>query len=188
MRQDGFVFKSGDLVHEKQGTRIAFEIKERLGFDFGLNIKPVSLFSAEIVFMKIDGGIHAHIKNAHIDFEFTCTKCGKKYTEEVYVDEAERVYFFERRKENGDVFDNYYVDLKNMTIDISEFIRQEIILHFPTIPVCSSSCKGLCPICGADLNDSSCSCGKLESEQTKPLAILKTLYNAKASGTEKKDL
>jgi len=188
MKQNGFLFEVGDLVRAKQGTQIVFEIEELLNSDFGTEIKAISPFLGDVVFMKIDGGIHIQIKNSEIKFEFTCTKCGKKYKEKIFIDSAERVYFLKKQGDIADVFDVYYVDLKNMTIDIFEFIRQEIILHFPTIPVCSSSCKGLCPSCGADLNDSRCSCEELKSEHSKPLAILKTLYNAKASGTEKKDL
>lgn len=187
MKQKGLLFEVGDLIREKQGTRISFEIEEKLDLDWGKDIEMISPFSAKILFMKIDGGIHVQIKNMKATFKFVCTKCGKKYKQGIKADEAERVYFFENQKEIADIFDVFYVDMKNMTIDITDFVRQEIILHFPPIPVCSKSCKGLCPLCGADLNDNPCDCKPLKAEQEKPLAILKTLYNAKASSTEKKD-
>jgi len=41
-------------------------------------------------------------------------------------------------------------------LDITEDIRQEIILAYPMIPVCQESCKGLCPSCGQNLNLAAC--------------------------------
>jgi len=42
-------------------------------------------------------------------------------------------------------------------VDITEDIRQEIILAYPMTPVCQPDCKGLCSTCGQNLNVASCS-------------------------------
>jgi len=41
-------------------------------------------------------------------------------------------------------------------VDITEDIRQEIILAYPMIPVCGAECKGLCRSCGQNLNVGAC--------------------------------
>ena len=41
-------------------------------------------------------------------------------------------------------------------VDITDDIRQEILLAYPMIPVCRQVCKGLCPACGQNLNAGSC--------------------------------
>lgn len=41
-------------------------------------------------------------------------------------------------------------------VDITEDIRQEIILAYPMVPVCRPDCKGLCSACGQNLNLASC--------------------------------
>ncbi|MBI2495116.1 MAG: DUF177 domain-containing protein [Candidatus Omnitrophica bacterium] len=41
-------------------------------------------------------------------------------------------------------------------VDITDDIRQEVILAYPTVPLCQPGCKGLCPSCGQDLNVASC--------------------------------
>ncbi len=43
-------------------------------------------------------------------------------------------------------------------VDLTEDMRESIILAFPSYPVCSSDCKGLCAQCGANLNDGPCGC------------------------------
>ena len=37
-------------------------------------------------------------------------------------------------------------------VDITDDVRQEILLAYPMIPVCRQECKGLCPACGHNLN------------------------------------
>ncbi|MEA3222701.1 MAG: DUF177 domain-containing protein [Thermodesulfobacteriota bacterium] len=43
-------------------------------------------------------------------------------------------------------------------IMLGEYIVSEIIVSLPVYYVCDSRCKGLCPICGANLNKNSCMC------------------------------
>ncbi len=45
-----------------------------------------------------------------------------------------------------------------LTADISEIVRQMIILAVGMKPLCSEDCKGLCPRCGVNLNEETCSC------------------------------
>jgi uncharacterized protein len=57
-------------------------------------------------------------------------------------------------------------------LDLSEAVRQYALLAIPMKPMCQSDCAGLCPQCGANLSQGSCSChprsGNLpESELTK---------------------
>ena len=42
--------------------------------------------------------------------------------------------------------------------DISEDIRTEMTLALPMNLFCRDDCRGLCPVCGADLNKTRCSC------------------------------
>jgi uncharacterized protein len=47
-------------------------------------------------------------------------------------------------------------------IDFTNEITEQVILAIPIKPLCSEDCKGLCPACGAELNESVCAC-KLEN-------------------------
>ena len=59
-------------------------------------------------------------------------------------------------------------------IDLGELVRQLIIIHTPPRSLCRPDCKGLCPTCGADLNEGPCSC---EQEIDPRLAPLKALLH-----------
>ncbi|MDP2905278.1 MAG: DUF177 domain-containing protein [Candidatus Omnitrophota bacterium] len=43
-------------------------------------------------------------------------------------------------------------------IDLTEDIREGIMLDYPIKPLCKPDCSGLCPVCGADLNVHKCRC------------------------------
>ncbi len=47
-------------------------------------------------------------------------------------------------------------------IHLSEMAYEQIFLDIPYQPLCREDCKGLCPRCGRDLNQSLCDCVKEE--------------------------
>jgi uncharacterized protein len=44
------------------------------------------------------------------------------------------------------------------SVDLTEDIRESILLALPSYPVCKESCRGLCPQCGTNLNEGTCAC------------------------------
>lgn len=44
------------------------------------------------------------------------------------------------------------------SIDLLRELRELVLVNLPIKPVCREDCKGLCPRCGADLNDAPCRC------------------------------
>jgi len=43
-------------------------------------------------------------------------------------------------------------------IELEEILREQILLLLPMQRVCSADCKGICPVCGRNRNESSCDC------------------------------
>ena len=57
-----------------------------------------------------------------------------------------------------------YSDLQDMEeVDITEDLREAILLNLPRFPLCDETCRGLCPQCGTDLNEEPCGCSKGET-------------------------
>lgn len=48
--------------------------------------------------------------------------------------------------------------LEGDSIDLTEPLLENVLVALPLQPLCSDDCKGLCPHCGIDLNQGSCSC------------------------------
>lgn len=62
---------------------------------------------------------------------------------------------------------------ENSFINYLHIIYEEILLSLPFRNICRMDCKGLCPLCGANLNKETCNCSKIK--KTSPFAILKDL-------------
>ena len=58
-------------------------------------------------------------------------------------------------------------------IDLREMVVEQIVLSLPMKPLCRPDCRGLCPECGANRNDSDCECSPDETDPR--WATLKTL-------------
>jgi uncharacterized protein len=61
-------------------------------------------------------------------------------------------------RETDETESEYIVE--NDCINLGPFLRDEIILSIPMKPLCSEECMGLCPICGINLNNKTCSHSK----------------------------
>lgn len=59
-----------------------------------------------------------------------------------------------------DTEDYAYFKDGDLQADISDIVRQAIILSLSLKPLCAEDCKGLCPQCGINLNETTCSCVK----------------------------
>jgi uncharacterized protein len=44
------------------------------------------------------------------------------------------------------------------TIDLGQLLKEQFYLALPMKPLCTSGCRGLCPVCGTNLNESTCGC------------------------------
>jgi len=54
--------------------------------------------------------------------------------------------------------DAYAVPPGAREIDLAAAVREHVILAVTGFPVCDEACRGLCPQCGANLNEASCDC------------------------------
>ena len=58
-------------------------------------------------------------------------------------------------------------------LDLTELVRQNILVNLPLRPLCREDCPGMCPCCGSNLNAGPCAC---PSEGTQgPLSGLRQL-------------
>jgi len=91
----------------------------------------------------------------------SCSRCLQKYSSPIELNISEDVLKSEMEDE-----EELYLD---------EIVVDNIILSLPMKPLCSDSCKGICPECGQNLNEAECDC---EIEILDPrLAKLKDFYN-----------
>jgi len=161
MKSD-FIFSIAEFLEEPIGTREVYTFD--LPIDFP-DIKSKSNAKGQLEIMKLDDGFNVKIMDLTVDVVLQCVRSLKDFTQTISVPMAERQFLMEPPKKVADPFDLYVVDKKRLEIDISEMLRQEIILHFPPIPVCYDGPDG--EVGGFDHEE--------EKPEHKPLAGLKDL-------------
>ena len=51
------------------------------------------------------------------------------------------------------------------TIDLDDVVREQVELALPMTRLCAEECQGLCPDCGANLNEGQCACGLNKADE-----------------------
>lgn len=70
--------------------------------------------------------------------------------------------------------------IRDETVDLTFPAWEALVLELPMKPVCHERCRGLCPVCGADRNQTTCGC---KAEKADPrLLSLRKLLDAKERG------
>jgi uncharacterized protein len=75
-----------------------------------------------------------------------------------------------------------YIDAENR-IDVLPAMMSALVLEAPFAPVHDESCAGICPTCGADLNQGPCACAEQPGESN-PFAALQGLLDERSDAGE----
>lgn len=92
-----------------------------------------------------------------------CRRCLRPVTSRV-AEELTMVFVSEPADEDGGDGDTYPFDAAGVELDLSSAVREELILAINPYVVCGPECRGLCPKCGANLNEESCDCAEVEAD------------------------
>ncbi len=94
--------------------------------------------------------------------ELQCGRCLEPFT--LAVDAPFDLLYLPHRQNTGDgeleieeddLNTAYYRD---DVIDLGQLMREQFTLALPMKPLCREACRGLCPQCGTNLNESTCEC------------------------------
>ena len=109
--------------------------------------------------------------------ELPCSRCLEPFTSPVdasfdlrYQPHALNTGNDEREIEEDDLSTAFY---ENDEIDLGQLMREQFYLSVPMKPLCQDDCRGLCPVCGTNLNRGTCAC-KQDWEDPR-LAVLRNL-------------
>lgn len=79
----------------------------------------------------------------------------------------------ERELERTELDQEFY---EGEELEPAELIREQLLLGIPMVPLHSADCKGLCPVCGTDLNAADCGCPRDQRKESGPFSILKDIF------------
>ncbi len=146
------------LLKQPIGTQADYDIAEAPidphGDNAGLLEAGAVAIDAEITATHTNPGAYLE-GEADAKVELTCSRCLKPIQAPVHAEFAEQ-YYATIGVITGEELAEAPRDAKTIgsdfRIDLTPLLREEVILATPLAPLCRPDCKGLCPVCGEDLN------------------------------------
>ena len=76
--------------------------------------------------------------------------------------EVEGYFLLDARDESPEDMDDDEFDVlpEDHVIDLEPLLKAALLLELPLVPLCDEECRGLCPSCGANLNEGPCGCAR----------------------------
>ncbi len=92
---------------------------------------------------------------AKVTVEIPCDRCLKGIDIPFYLDFKKRVNLDEEAEDKESDETNY---IDGYYLDVDKLLYNEILVGWPMKVLCSESCKGICSVCGQNLNEGTCDC------------------------------
>jgi uncharacterized protein len=146
-------------INLKQLFNITGESKD---IDYSITIEELSDIrgSSFATPVKVKGRIYNKADVVYLDYsaEVTllnvCDRCLKEF-EKTYSFEFSHIVVPSVSRDNDE-----YIVAEGESIELNDIAVTDILLQLPTKVLCREDCKGLCMVCGCDLNESECNCLK----------------------------
>lgn len=154
-----------NILKAIDGVSYPFEDEETLSDDFFSPREIKALQSAKIVGeYKVEDETVTVEFRLKLPLEAKCDRCLDDVKFDLSAD-VELIYNKHPEEDDGTYpYSGYAVDL-------TDAVKEEILMRIPASVLCKAECKGLCPVCGANRNRETCGCESPENRN--PFAILK---------------
>ena len=103
-----------------------------------------------------------------------CDNCLAEQRVEIPVSSEVEVDFNQNEEDRvNDLNETAYID--GYDLDVDRLVYEEILLGFPMKVLCQEDCKGICKVCGANLNQGECGCVRTEPDPR--MSVIRDIFN-----------
>lgn len=157
---ENLIFNVAQLLKAPVGSSIAYDLHED-DVQLDEDIKVVGPLNGHVRMRRTNQGLLLD-GWVELTLELSCTRCLKTLEQPMHVNFEEQFY------PTIDVITGlpsapfaeeeiFPIDAHH-EVDLTEAIRQNVLLALPMVTLCQENCQGLCPQCGHDLNLGPCAC------------------------------
>lgn len=109
-----------------------------------------------------------------VTLSLPCDRCLREVAEIVAFQTEREVDFSQTDEERAAELDETnFID--GYDLDVDAFVCEEILLGFPMKVLCQEDCKGICKVCGANLNEGECGCDRTELDPR--MSVIRDIFN-----------
>lgn len=157
----GLQFNVAQLLKQATGSRRLYDVVAEWSAT-GDGLRVAAPLRGYVRFLRIGNGVLVTGQLETV-VQLTCSRCLSEYLLPLHLDLEEEFRptidivtgaWLEQEpdQDQANLIDQHH------TLDLTEVIRQDIWLNLPPSPVCRPDCQGLCPQCGQNRNEGSCTC------------------------------
>lgn len=156
-------FNVSQLLKSPRGTSREYELDDNI-VALTDEVELMAPITGTLTFIRTNDGILVTGILETVTKLF-CSRCAKSFLTKVVV-ELEELFRTPFDINTGlkvpeedleEVDEANMIDERHM-LDLSEVLRQQLLVSLPPYPVCRPECAGLCSHCGQDLNEGACNC------------------------------
>jgi uncharacterized protein len=158
---------------------VGFIVHQNIGFsrDFPFDYPRIHLppdldledFTGKAKVTRTPQGLLIQVK-MQANLPTSCVRCLTDHTQQLKIEFTDLYAFSKRSTTESDLLlpeDGY--------IDLGALVREYMLLEVPISSLCRPDCKGLCPVCGENLNEVACD-HDIEASDPR-LSVLKSLLD-----------
>ncbi len=109
-----------------------------------------------------------------LDLEIPCDRCLQPVRTTVHVPMEYELASPEATEQSEDADEQSF--MVGYEFDVDAFMESEISFNMPTKILCKPDCKGICKVCGKNLNEGDCGCDQFVPDPR--MAAIKDIYDA----------
>ncbi len=134
-----------------------------------LEKKPVKLKVTNL------GGRRVKLElEGEVTLRLSCDRCLREVAEKLPFQTEREIDFSKSNEERvAELDETGFID--GYDLDVDAFVCEEILLGFPMKVLCQEDCKGICKICGANLNEGECGCDRTELDPR--MSVIRDIFN-----------
>jgi uncharacterized protein len=171
---EDLIINVAQMMKAPVGTSLVYDIHEE-NIQLDEDIKVIGPLIGHVRMRRTNQGLLVD-GWVELTLELSCNRCLKDFEQPMHVNFEEQFYptvdvVSGMPLPSFDEDEIFPIDAHHQ-VDLTEAIRQNVLLALPMVTICQEDCKGLCSQCGQDLNLGTCEC---EPEVDTRLSVLKTL-------------
>ncbi len=142
-----------ESIFNTEGLKLPFECELSLSELEVSGITPIEEPVKVSGSVENKAGIVTLTANAHLKYVAPCDRCTET-VETVYDIPVKHTLVVTLESGENDAF----LEVPNLRLNLDELIEEDVNLALPSKYLCDEECKGLCHMCGKNLNKSQCDC------------------------------
>lgn len=131
--------------------------------------EPISM-----TFSNISTGKALVEGSGKLTFDMKCDRCLTEVPYEMDLQFSYEVFSPDNLSENSE--DDEQNFMEGYELNVVNLVNNEILMSWPMKVLCKPQCKGICTVCGKDLNTGECGCDTFVPDPR--WAALKDIFNA----------